>query len=140
MNRKETSNTSNAARPGEENEEIALTVGKLCVELEAHENNLIDSECHVAELEEALRDSRALLKPQKSATQNYKARMHTSANGTKELDLLFNREKHSGPCRLPLSNGRQLGYAKERTSMDYNTTVWAWRITDESEKDDQASL
>ncbi|MCV5290063.1 hypothetical protein OFB97_32545, partial [Escherichia coli] len=30
-------------------------------ELEAAENNLIDSECHVAELEEALRDKQALL-------------------------------------------------------------------------------
>ncbi|HFI8560703.1 TPA: ead/Ea22-like family protein [Escherichia coli] len=44
-----------------ENEDIALTVGKLRVELEAAENNLIDSECHVAELEEALRDKQALL-------------------------------------------------------------------------------
>lgn len=30
-------------------------------QLEAAENNLIDSECHVAELEEALRDKQALL-------------------------------------------------------------------------------
>lgn len=36
-------------------------LGKLSVELEASENNLIDSECHVAELEEALRDKQALL-------------------------------------------------------------------------------
>ncbi|MDN5167473.1 ead/Ea22-like family protein, partial [Escherichia coli] len=48
-------------RRDQENEEIALTVGKLRVELEATENNLIDSECHVAELEEALRDKQALL-------------------------------------------------------------------------------
>ncbi len=48
-------------RRDQENEEIALTVGKLSVELEASENNLIDSECHVAELEEALRDKQALL-------------------------------------------------------------------------------
>ncbi|HAO0818571.1 TPA: ead/Ea22-like family protein [Escherichia coli] len=45
----------------QENEDIALTVVKLRVELEATENNLIDSECHVAELEEALRDKQALL-------------------------------------------------------------------------------
>ena len=45
----------------QENEDIALTVGKLRVELEAAENNLLDSECHVAELEEALRDKQALL-------------------------------------------------------------------------------
>ncbi|EHN5551429.1 ead/Ea22-like family protein [Escherichia coli] len=48
-------------RRDQENEEIALTVGKLRVELEAAENNLIDSECHVAELEEALRDKQELL-------------------------------------------------------------------------------
>lgn len=44
-----------------ENEDIALTVGRLRVELEAADNNLIDSERHVAELEEALRDKQALL-------------------------------------------------------------------------------
>lgn len=48
-------------RRDQENEDIALTVGKLRVELEAADNNLIDSECHVAELEEALRDKQALL-------------------------------------------------------------------------------
>ncbi|HAJ0619982.1 TPA: hypothetical protein HL495_18580 [Escherichia coli] len=48
-------------RRDQENEDIALTVGKLRVELEAAENNLIDSECHVAEQEEALRDKQALL-------------------------------------------------------------------------------
>lgn len=48
-------------RRDQENEEIALMVGKLRVDLEAAENNLIDSECHVAELEEALRDKQALL-------------------------------------------------------------------------------
>ncbi|EPD8735272.1 ead/Ea22-like family protein [Escherichia coli] len=48
-------------RRDQENEDIALTVGRLRVDLEAAENNLIDSECHVAELEEALRDKQALL-------------------------------------------------------------------------------
>lgn len=38
--------------------DIALA---LLDELEAADNNLIDSECHVAELEEALRDKQALL-------------------------------------------------------------------------------
>ncbi len=37
------------------------TVLAMLDELEAAENNLIDSECHVAELEEALRDKQALL-------------------------------------------------------------------------------
>ncbi|EPD7615964.1 TPA: hypothetical protein ACQZJ8_003113 [Escherichia coli] len=40
---------------------LALRSVALLDELEAAENNLIDSECHVAELEEALRDKQALL-------------------------------------------------------------------------------
>ena len=39
----------------------AQKIQALLDELEASDNNLIDSECHVAELEEALRDKQALL-------------------------------------------------------------------------------
>ncbi|HCK1212800.1 TPA: ead/Ea22-like family protein, partial [Escherichia coli] len=53
---------------------IALTVGKLRVELEAAENNLIDSECHVAELEEALRDKQALLEASEKRIAELEAR------------------------------------------------------------------
>lgn len=60
----------------QENEDIALTVGRLRVELEAAENNLIDSECHVAELEEALRDKQALLE----ASEKRIAELETKAN------------------------------------------------------------
>lgn len=63
-------------RRDQENEEIALTVGKLRVELEAAENNLIDSECHVAELEEALRDKQVLLE----ASEKRIAELETKAN------------------------------------------------------------
>ncbi len=63
-------------RRDQENEEIALTVGKLRVELEAAENNLIDSECHVAELEEALRDKQAL----PEASEKHIAELETKAN------------------------------------------------------------
>ncbi|EFM6525978.1 DUF551 domain-containing protein [Escherichia coli] len=42
-------------------QKTADVVRALLDELEAAENNLIDSECHVAELEEALRDKQALL-------------------------------------------------------------------------------
>ncbi|HGC3097777.1 TPA: ead/Ea22-like family protein [Escherichia coli] len=63
-------------RRDQENEDIALTVGKLRVELEAAENNLIDSECHVAELEEALRDKQALLE----ASEKRIAELETKAN------------------------------------------------------------
>ncbi|WP_000034229.1 ead/Ea22-like family protein [Escherichia sp. TW09231] len=45
-------------------------------ELEAAENNLIDSECHVAELEEALRDKQALLE----ASEKRIAELETKAN------------------------------------------------------------
>ena len=57
-----------------ENEDIALTVGKLRVELEAAENNLIDSECHVAELEESLRDKQALLEASENRIAELEAR------------------------------------------------------------------
>ena len=61
-------------RRDQENEDIALTVGKLRVELEATENNLIDSECHVAELEEALRDKQALLEASEKRIAELEAR------------------------------------------------------------------
>ncbi|HGX5374291.1 TPA: ead/Ea22-like family protein [Escherichia coli] len=61
-------------RRDQENEDIALTVGKLRVELEAAENNLIDSECHVAELEEALRDKQALLEASEKRIAELEAR------------------------------------------------------------------
>ncbi|ENF9604612.1 ead/Ea22-like family protein [Salmonella enterica] len=41
--------------------ECATAVKAILDELEAAENNLIDSECHVSELEESLRDKQALL-------------------------------------------------------------------------------
>ncbi|EEQ7740322.1 ead/Ea22-like family protein [Escherichia coli] len=68
-------------RRDQENEEIALTVGKLRVELEAAENNLIDSECHVAELEEALRDKQALLEASEKRIAKLEAREIKPAKG-----------------------------------------------------------
>ena len=58
----------------QESEDIALTVGKLRVVLEAAENNLIDSECRVAELEEALRDKQALLEASEKRIAELEAR------------------------------------------------------------------
>lgn len=43
-------------------------------QLEAAENNLIDSECHVAELEEALRDKQALLEAAENRITELEAR------------------------------------------------------------------
>ncbi|ENB3182513.1 ead/Ea22-like family protein [Escherichia coli] len=68
-------------RSDQENEDIALTVGKLRVELEAAENNLIDSECHVAELEEALRDKQALLEASEKRIAELEAREIKPAKG-----------------------------------------------------------
>ncbi|EJQ6299863.1 ead/Ea22-like family protein [Escherichia coli] len=68
-------------RRDQENEDIALTVGKMRVELEAAENNLIDSECHVAELEEALRDKQALLEASEKRIAELEAREIKPAKG-----------------------------------------------------------
>lgn len=68
-------------RRDQENEDIALTVGKLRVELEAAENNLIDSERHVAELEEALRDKQALLEASEKRIAELEAREIKPAKG-----------------------------------------------------------
>ncbi|HAJ6714174.1 ead/Ea22-like family protein [Escherichia coli] len=72
-------------RRDQENEEIALTVGKLRVELEAAENNLIDSECHVAELEEALRDKQALLEASEKRIAELEAELVSQACKLNEL-------------------------------------------------------
>ncbi|EFA8614453.1 ead/Ea22-like family protein [Escherichia coli] len=50
-------------------------------ELEAAENNLIDSECHVAELEEALRDKQALLEASEKRIAELEAREIKPAKG-----------------------------------------------------------
>ncbi|EOA1264747.1 ead/Ea22-like family protein, partial [Escherichia coli] len=76
-------------RRDQENEDIALTVGKLRVELEAAENNLIDSECHVAELEEALRDKQALLEASEKRNAKLQSENAYIRNRYKELDLLI---------------------------------------------------
>ncbi|EHW3176434.1 ead/Ea22-like family protein, partial [Escherichia coli] len=78
-------------RRDQENEEIALTVGKLRVELEAAENNLIDSECHVAELEEALRDKQALLEASEKRNAKLQSENAYIRNRYKELDLLIGK-------------------------------------------------
>ncbi|EFO0380566.1 ead/Ea22-like family protein [Escherichia coli] len=49
--------------------------------LEAAENNLIDSECHVAELEEALRDKQALLEASEKRIAELEAREIKPAKG-----------------------------------------------------------
>lgn len=50
-------------------------------ELKSAENNLIDSECHVAELEEALRDKQALLEAAEKRIAEWEAREIKPAKG-----------------------------------------------------------
>ena len=57
--------------------------------LEAAENNLIDSECHVAELEEALRDKQALLE----AAEKRIAELEGRAFNPAILDVIAERQR-----------------------------------------------
>ncbi|HAK3431765.1 TPA: ead/Ea22-like family protein, partial [Salmonella enterica] len=60
-------------------------------ELEVVENNLIDSECHVAELEEALRDKQALLEASEKRNAKLQSENAYIRNRYKELDLLIGK-------------------------------------------------
>ncbi|EOU6962788.1 ead/Ea22-like family protein, partial [Escherichia coli] len=123
-------------RRDQENEEIALTVGKLRVELEAAENNLIDSECHVAELEEALRDKQALLE----ASEKHNAKLQSEnayiRNRYKELDLLIG--KNILVMQAAIIEWQATGDAKSGLAWIYNTLFGPGELPDESEKDAQA--
>ncbi len=74
-------------------------------EQEATENNLIDSECHVAELEEALRDKQALLEASEKRTTALADENEYIRKRFKELDLFLAKTFWS--CRLRLSNGEK---------------------------------
>ena len=65
------------------------TVLALLDELEAAENNLIDSECHVAELEESLRDKQALLE----AAEKRIAELEERAFNPAILDVIAERQR-----------------------------------------------
>lgn len=65
------------------------TVLALLGELEAAENNLLDSECHVAELEEALRDKQALLEAAEKRIAELEAREVTLP---KPISVLHRRD------------------------------------------------
>ncbi len=95
-------------RRDQENEDIALTVGKLRVELEAAEKR------------------NAKLQSENAYIRNW----------FKELDLLIGKTFWS--CRLRLSNGRQLATLKSGLAWIYNTLFGPCELPDESEKDAQA--
>ncbi|MGD2946864.1 ead/Ea22-like family protein [Escherichia coli] len=120
----------------QENEDIALTVGKLRVELEAAENNLIDSECHVAELEEALRDKQALLEASEKRNAKLQSENAYIRNRYKELDLLIG--KNILVMQAAIIEWQATGDAKSGLAWIYNTLFGPDELPDESEKDAQA--
>ncbi|EPT9764711.1 ead/Ea22-like family protein [Escherichia coli] len=123
-------------RRDQENEDIALTVGKLRVELEAAENNLIDSECHVAELEEALRDKQALLEASEKRNAKLQSENAYISNRYKELDLLIG--KNILVMQAAIIEWQATGDAKSGLAWIYNTLFGPGELPDESEKDAQA--
>ncbi|EOJ5527541.1 ead/Ea22-like family protein [Escherichia coli] len=123
-------------RRDQENEEIALTVGKLRVNLEAAENNLIDSECHVAELEEALRDKQALLEASEKRNAKLQSENAYIRNRYKELDLLIG--KNILVMQAAIIEWQATGDAKSGLAWIYNTLFGPGELPDESEKDAQA--
>ncbi|ENW8705579.1 ead/Ea22-like family protein [Escherichia coli] len=123
-------------RRDQENEDIALTVGKLRVELEAAENNLIDSECHVAELEEALRDKQALLEASEKRNAKLQSENAYIRNRFKELDLLMG--KNILVMQAAIIEWQATGDAKSGLAWIYNTLFGPGELPDESEKDAQA--
>ncbi|MHA0844593.1 ead/Ea22-like family protein [Escherichia coli] len=123
-------------RRDQENEDIALTVGKLRVELEAAENNLIDSECHVAELEEALRDKQALLEASEKRNAKLQSENAYIRNRYKELDLLIG--KNILVMQAAIIEWQSTGDAKSGLAWIYNTLFGPGELPDESEKDAQA--
>ncbi|EET4524293.1 ead/Ea22-like family protein [Escherichia coli] len=123
-------------RRDQKNEDIALTVGKLRVELEAAENNLIDSECHVAELEEALRDKQALLEASEKRNAKLQSENACIRNRYKELDLLIG--KNILVMQAAIIEWQATGDAKSGLAWIYNTLFGPGELPDESEKDAQA--
>ncbi len=104
-------------RRDQENEEIALTVGKLRVELEAAENNLIDSECHVAELEEALRDKQALLEASEKRIAELEAEPVSQTYNLPELIEGMEVSIDVSTCDADLGN-RYFGTVTEALELD----------------------
>lgn len=122
----------------QENEDIALTVGKLRVELEAAENNLIDSECHVAELEEALRDKQALLEASEKRIAELEAEPVSQAYKLNELDgnspvtpdgwVMVPKELTPEMMRAVQIRSELGGYATSNLSGAYNMFSEFWNV------------
>ncbi|CAM8395705.1 ead/Ea22-like family protein [Escherichia coli] len=122
----------------QENEDIAITVGKLRVELEAAENNLIDSECHVAELEEALRDKHALLEASEKRIAELEAEPVSQAYKLNALDgnspvtpdgwVMVPKELTPEMMRAVQIRSELGGYATSNLSGAYNMFSEFWNV------------
>ncbi|HFU3039798.1 TPA: ead/Ea22-like family protein [Escherichia coli] len=122
----------------QENEDIALTVGKLRVELEVAENNLIDSECHVAELEEALRDKQALLEASEKRIAELEAEPVSQAYKLNALDgnspvtpdgwVMVPKELTPEMMRAVQIRSELGGYATSNLSGAYNMFSEFWNV------------
>ncbi len=122
----------------QENEDIALTVGKLRVDLEAAENNLIDSECHVAELEEALRDKQALLEASEKRIAELEAEPVSQAYKLNALDgnspvtpdgwVMVPKELTPEMMRAVQIRSELGGYATSNLSGAYNMFSEFWNV------------
>nr|EKV5095223.1 hypothetical protein [Citrobacter freundii] len=71
-------------------EQLANAESK-CRELAAAENNLIDSECHVAELEDALRDKQALIEAAEKRIAEHNFENRLLANADRDIKALRQR-------------------------------------------------
>ncbi|ELU7342314.1 ead/Ea22-like family protein [Escherichia coli] len=105
-------------------------------EQEAADNNLIDSECHVAELEEALRDKQALLEASEKRNAKLQSENAYIRNRYKELDLLIG--KNILVMQAAIIEWQATGDAKSGLAWIYDTLFGPGELPDESEKDAQA--
>ncbi|EFB3730092.1 ead/Ea22-like family protein [Escherichia coli] len=105
-------------------------------EQEATENNLIDSECHVAELEEALRDKQALLEASEKRTTTLADENEYIRKRFKELDLFFG--KNILVMQAAIIEWRETGNAENALMWIYNILFGPGELPGEDEKNAQA--
>ena len=81
-----------------------------CRELAAEENNLIDSECHVAELEDALRDKQALIEAAEKRIAEHNFENRLLANADRDIKALRQRiaELEAGTVAVKLFGDFQI--------------------------------
>ncbi|EFJ3131323.1 DUF551 domain-containing protein [Escherichia coli] len=121
------------------------TVLALLGELEAAENNLIDSECHVAELEEALRDKQALLEASEKRIAELEAELVSQTYKLNELSgnspvtpdgWISCSERMPNDKQYVWCWGKSYGWTECDTFegyYDWSRNKW-WAVTDDGEE------